>query len=71
MGSKGITLTDNTILEMEQCLVKAEADDIHTQSTCIEVIWLLYLGNLPSEKVVKWYESQEGSHGTTGWIGPD
>ena len=59
LHGKGITLADNTISELERVLVRSEAGDIDLQSTCIEVIWLLYLGELPSETVVKWYKSQK------------
>ena len=54
LKDKGITLADSTISELERVLIKSEAGDIQQQSTCIEVIWIIYLGELPSETVVKW-----------------
>ena len=41
LTDKGISVTDDTILELEGCLIREEAGDINAQSTCIEVIWLL------------------------------
>ena len=54
LSTKGVSLSDETISELERVLVKTEAGDIQAQATCIEVIWLIYLGDLLSENVVKW-----------------
>ena len=70
LQSKGISLTDDTISGLERVLIKAEAGDINAQSTCIEVIWLIYLGELPSEKVVKWYDQQKRMMAELGHLAP-
>ena len=38
LTDKGISVSDDTILELEGCLIREEAGDINAQSTCIEVI---------------------------------
>ena len=58
LKDKGITLSDGTVSELERVLIMSEAGDIQQQATCIEVIWLIYLGELPSESVAKWYRDQ-------------
>ena len=70
LNSKGVTLSDTTISELERCLITAEAGDINDQSTCVEVIWLVYLGELPSETVCKWYKSQRAVMQKLGSLAP-
>ena len=67
---KGISVSDDTILELEGCLIREEAGDINAQSTCIEVIWLLYLCELPSAAVSTWYESQKTMMHRVGKMAP-
>ena len=55
LDAHGVDLADNVRLEFERALIKGQAGDTRAQCQCPMCVWIVYLGQPPSEDdVTRW-----------------